>query len=56
MEVKEEEEVEFVDEICRDKHSHTVVFICVQLDSDDKSQRNIKSISEYKNDLSFVKT
>ncbi len=49
-------EEEFVDDICRDKHSHTVVFICVHVDSDDKSQRNIKSISEYENDLSFVKT
>jgi hypothetical protein len=47
---------EFVDEICRDRHSHTVVLICVQVDSEDKSQRNIKSISEYENDLSLVKT
>ncbi len=46
---------EFVDEMCRDKHSHTTVLICVQADSEDKSQWNIKSISEYENDLSLVK-
>lgn len=52
----EEEDEEWFDEICRDKHSQTTVFICVQVDSNDKSQWNMKSISEYENDLSFVKT
>lgn len=35
-----------VEDIYRDKHSHTTVFICVHVDSDDKSQWNMKSMSE----------
>lgn len=34
------------EEIRRARHSQTVVFICVQTDSEDKSQRKMKSISE----------